>query len=126
MTLVATIQLGLLQSSFAAATALVIAFVPLRNRALIFLGTISYSLYLTHMLVASTSEFLLVRVFAPETAIERLALQLVCVGISIVGAWLFYMLVERHFVTWSQRFASRAKRRRVEEQAERRPNADLA
>ena len=107
MTMVAAIELGLLQSSFAAATALVIAFVSLRNRALIFLGKISYSLYLTHMLFATSSEFLLVRAFAPESLVERFALQLLCVFITIVGAWFFYLLVERHFVNWSQRVAGR-------------------
>ena len=111
MTLVATIELGWLPSSFAAGTTLVIAFVPIRNRPFIFLGTISYSLYLTHILIASSTEFLLVRAFGPETAIERFAAQLICLGMTIIGAWLFYLLVERHFVSWSQRFAGHVARR---------------
>lgn len=112
MMAVATIELGWLPSSFAAATALVIAFVPIRSRLFIFLGMISYSLYLTHMLIASSAEFLIVRLFGPDTAIERVAAQLLCLAVTIVGAWLFYLLVERHFVIWSQRFAGRAGQRK--------------
>lgn len=118
MTLVATVQLGWLPSIFAAGTALAIGFVPIRNRPFIFLGTISYSLYLTHILIASTAEFFLVRVFGPDTAIERFAGQLVCLGMTIIGAWLFYLLVERHFVTWSQSFAGHVARRREQLQVQ--------
>ena len=107
---VATAELGWLQTAFAAATALIIAFVPLRNRAFVFLGTISYSLYLSHMLVGSTTEFLLVNAFGPQTPIERLAGQFTCLSAVILGAWVFYTLVERHFVDSSQRFAGSAAR----------------
>lgn len=110
MTLVAILQIGAMPSLFAAGTALIIAFVPIRSRVLIFLGTISYSLYLTHILIASTSEFLLVRMFAPDTHLERLLAQLACFGATIIGAWLFYHLVERHFVTLSHGLVRRAKR----------------
>ena len=105
MGIVATAQIGLLPTGFAASTALIIALLPLRNRLFIFLGTISYSLYLTHILIASTAEFLLLRMFNPVTEPARLAAQFACLGAAIAGAWLFYWLVERHFVTWSQRFA---------------------
>ncbi len=113
MTAVAIAELGLLPSMFAAATALIIAFVPLRNPVLVFLGTISYSLYLTHILIASTSEFVIVRLFDPATPVERILAQLTCLAAAVFGAWLFYLLVERHFVAWSQRLASRRERRAV-------------
>lgn len=80
---------------------------PIRNRLFIFLGTISYSLYLVPMLVASCAEFVLVRLFAPDTAPERFATQLVCLAATIAGAWIFYHLIERHFVVWWQRFSGR-------------------
>ena len=101
----ATVELGWLPTVFALATTLAIAFLPIRSRLFVFLGTISYSLYLVHMLVASTVEFLLVRAFDPVTAVERVVGQLICIGAAIGGAWIFYLLVERHFVVWSQRFA---------------------
>ncbi|MEO6580149.1 MAG: acyltransferase [Sphingomicrobium sp.] len=106
----ATLELGILPTAFAAATTLIIAFIPIRSRVLIFLGTISYSLYLTHMLVASTSEFLLLRLFHPTSAVERLGAQMACLAIVILGAWLFYLLVERHFVSWSHHLAGAPRR----------------
>jgi peptidoglycan/LPS O-acetylase OafA/YrhL len=112
MTATAAAELGLLQTGFAAATALAIAFVPIRNRLFVFLGTISYSLYLVHMLVASTAEFLILRLFAPVSALGKFAAQLACLGIAVLGAWVFYLLVERHFVTLSQRFAGHLRGRR--------------
>lgn len=111
MASVASAQLGLLATAFATAAALVIAFVPIRNRLFLFLGTISYSLYLVHMLVASTAEYVLVKLFDPATPLSRLAAQLACVVIAVGGAWVFYQLVERHFVTLSQRFARRGRTR---------------
>ena len=116
MTFVATLQLGVLPSIFAAGTALIIAFVPIRSRVLIFLGTVSYSLYLTHILIASNTEYLLVRWFAPDTTIERIAAQFVCLSATILGAWLFFQLVERHFVSWSQSLAPK-QNLRVNERA---------
>ena len=110
MMLVAIFQLGTLPSLFATATTLIIAFVPLRSRILVFLGTISYSLYLVHILVASSAEFIIVRLFSPDTEVERILAQLVCLAAAILAAWLFYALVERHFVTWSQRLAGRRER----------------
>ncbi len=105
MAVAATTQLGQLPTGFAVIATLTIAFVPIRNRLFLFLGTISYSLYLVHMLVASTVEFVLVRMFDPTSPPARLATQLVCVLIAIGGGWVFYQLVERHFVTLSQRLA---------------------
>ena len=107
MTIVAIAELGPLPSLFAAATALIIAFVPLRSRVLVFLGTISYSLYLTHILIASTAEFVIVKLFGPVTPVEKFAGQIACLTATIVGAWIFYLLVERYFVNWSQRLSAR-------------------
>lgn len=106
---VASVQLGMLATGFATATALIIAFVPIQNRLFVFLGTISYSLYLIHMLVASTTEFLLAKAFEPVNPSSRLVAQIVCIAVAIGGAWVFYQLVERHFVTLSQQFSRRVR-----------------
>jgi peptidoglycan/LPS O-acetylase OafA/YrhL len=102
---------GWLAASAAVLTALVIAFVPLHFRPLVFLGKISYSLYLTHILVASSSEFLIVRAFHPNTPDQRFGAQLFCLTLVITAAWLFYLLVERRFVDLSQRIGRATTRR---------------
>lgn len=107
MSLVATLELGWLPTALAAVTTVVIAFVPLQSRILVFLGTISYSLYLVHMLVGSTVEFFVIKIFEPEAPLARFSGQLFCLVVAILGAWVFYWLVERHFVDWSQRFTAR-------------------
>jgi peptidoglycan/LPS O-acetylase OafA/YrhL len=103
---VSSIQQGWLPSAFGVGAGLIIAFVPLRNPILIFLGTISYSLYLMHILFASTAEILVVRLIDLSSSWQRIVAQLVCLGAAVVGAWLFYLLVERRFVTLSQGLAS--------------------
>ena len=105
MALAAGIGIGWLPSDFAVGTALVIALVPIRSRLFVFLGKISYSLYLVHVLAASTAEYLFVLAVHPTGPIERFAGQLVCLAAAIVSAWIFYLLVERYFVDWSQRLA---------------------
>lgn len=114
MGIVAGVELGWLQSAFGVATGLIIAFVPLRNRILIFLGTISYSLYLVHMLFASPAEFFVVRLIDINSPWQRIAAQFACLAVAIAGAWLFYLIVERPFVRLSQGLASRRAGRQKE------------
>jgi peptidoglycan/LPS O-acetylase OafA/YrhL len=125
MAAVAVSQIGWLPTLFATATALVIAFVPIRNRVFVFLGTISYSLYLVHILVGSTAEYVVVRLFAPDTVVERWLAQIAILGAAILGAWVFYLLVERHFVTWSQRLAAPREVRAIRSAPEVMPPAGL-
>ena len=125
MAAVAVSQIGWLPTLFATVTALVIAFVPIRNRVFVFLGTISYSLYLVHVLVGSTAEFAIVRLFAPGSMIERWVAQIAILGVSILGAWLFYLLVERHFVAWSQKLAAPREVRAIRSAPEVMPPAGL-
>lgn len=95
-------QIGLLSAAFALGAALMICFANLRWRPLIFLGTISYSLYLTHILIGAAAEFTLVRLFSLDTSLERLIAQLACVGTAIAGAWIFTLLAEAPFIRLSQ------------------------
>ncbi|MCE0484908.1 MAG: acyltransferase [Methylacidiphilales bacterium] len=74
---------------------------------LMWLGTISYSLYLTHTIVLP---FI-------STGLRRLGFDgngymvtsLVFIAVSILGGWIFYLAVERHFIS------SRQKKRVAEE-----------
>jgi len=103
----AAISQGWLAALVATSGALLMAFTKLDSRPLLFLGKISYSLYLTHILTASVSEYLYVRLVAPSTPLARLVGQGLCLAATIVGAWLFYLVVERFFLSASQALSRR-------------------
>ncbi len=60
-------------------------------------GLISYSLYLTHPLVCSPISRLVPRIGAGEFVAASLAL-LLCVSVSLLVAWPFFVLFERPFI----------------------------
>jgi peptidoglycan/LPS O-acetylase OafA/YrhL len=83
---------------------------------LMFLGTISYSLYLTHNPVTGASFFLLARLQVPQSVALLLTL-----AVCVAAAWLFWFTVERP----SMLFAHKVKMLR--DQSARSPLAlDLA
>lgn len=65
------------------------------------IGKISYSLYLTHMLVGRTSEFLLVKVITPDSDLHRALIVGLCFVAALTAAALFYRWVERPFYKWA-------------------------
>ncbi|MGI4760283.1 MAG: acyltransferase family protein [Janthinobacterium lividum] len=67
------------------------------------IGKISYSLYLTHMLVGRMTEFLLIRIIAPTSDIRRTLIVCLCLGAALGVAALFYLWVERPFVQLAKR-----------------------
>ncbi len=90
-----------------AATALVIAFVPLPRlpgvRGFVALGGFSYSLYLVHTIIGGPALMLGLK-FGAGTAWELVAVA-VALGVSLAGAAVFHRLVERS----AQRLSSRIK-----------------
>ncbi|MDT7540304.1 MAG: hypothetical protein QOE33_208 [Acidobacteriota bacterium] len=88
-----------------------IAFLTLRNRALTFLGAISYSLYLIHPPVTKVV-YTLGRRFATG-GVEKTALVFIALMGSILSAYLLYLIVERPSQRWSSSF--RYRRRAVAE-----------
>ena len=94
-----------------AGAALLVGFVIIDNRFLQFLGKISYSLYLTHIIAGSVAEFILLKFVHPANLIAHVGLQLLCVGAALIAATLFYYLVERYFVALSQKICSNSGRR---------------
>jgi peptidoglycan/LPS O-acetylase OafA/YrhL len=90
-------------------TALLIAFVELRNRVLAFFGTISYSLYLTHVPVGGRVDNLLGR-FA-NTPVERVLVVFLAMAVAVAFAAGFYWLVERPAVRWAASFSYRARKK---------------
>ena len=109
-TAVIYLKQDLLAALFGAAAAGTLAAVTIDNRFLNFLGKISYSLYLTHILIASTGEFFLLKLFHPGNLASRCLMLLLLTGAAIVAATIFYHLVERHFVALSHKVRSVAAR----------------
>ena len=81
------------------AVAILVVKVPVPGLAAI--GKISYSLYLTHMLVGRMTEFLLIRVIAPTSDLHRTLIISLCLCAALGFAALFYRWVERPFHKWA-------------------------
>lgn len=95
---------GPLSAGAAAFAVFVILFVAIRNRVFVFLGSISYSLYLIHSPIGKRSLNVLDRLVAPETQATRLMVAAAAVAISIGAAYVLYRLVERPAQRWSASF----------------------
>jgi peptidoglycan/LPS O-acetylase OafA/YrhL len=83
------------------ATALVIAFVELRSRPLLFLGEISYSLYLVHVPMGARVVNLSLRF--PVSPLGKVGVTVAAFAVSVAAAYLFYRLVERPARSWAAR-----------------------
>lgn len=68
-----------------------------------YVGRISYSLYLLHVLVGTVVEFGLVHLISPSTAGRRLFIVGLCTAAALVGAAVFYRWVERPFMQLAAR-----------------------
>lgn len=91
-------QLGLYAAILGTGTAVAINALTFRILVLSALGKMSYSLYLMHGLIATTAEFLLVKLVAPTTDARKLALLATCLLLAIGGSFLFYTFVEKPFL----------------------------
>lgn len=91
--------LGGIGAVVAIGTALCIAFARIEGRALAFLGTVSYSLYLVHTLVGSRVVNLSLRFDVPPEG--KIGVVLLAVAASIGAAWLLWRCVERPSQAWS-------------------------
>lgn len=91
-------QLEIYSALVGVGTAVGIDLLRVRIPGLSFLGRMSYSLYLVHGLIGTTAEFVLIRLLPPTTDARKLLLTLVCLGLAIGGAYLFYRLVEHPFM----------------------------
>lgn len=87
------------------ATAVAINTLTVHIPVLSFIGKISYALYLTHGLVGTTAEFLLIKLFPAPSAAGKLGLTAICLLLAIAAAYVFYRLVEEPFM----RLASRSR-----------------
>jgi peptidoglycan/LPS O-acetylase OafA/YrhL len=88
---------------FGLGTTLLIALVKVQRSMFQWLGSISYSLYLTHLMTGAAAEFLLVRLLHPHTG-AMVALSIAaCLVIAVIGAYGFYRFVEQPFHKLAQR-----------------------
>ncbi|WP_345226416.1 acyltransferase [Hymenobacter koreensis] len=98
ITAIASAKLDIPSALFGAATSLLIAYVNVKHPVYTFFGNISYSLYLTHILVGTTLEGVLVRFLPVESVITRLTILLICLVSAIIFSYLFYITIEKKFI----------------------------
>jgi len=103
----AALTLGWAPAVVGVAAALIIRFAHWRHPFLLFLGTISYSLYLVHLPIGGRIVNLGLRFV--HSPLGRIGLLLSAAAGSILTAWLFYRLIERPAQRWSK--ALRYRRR---------------
>jgi peptidoglycan/LPS O-acetylase OafA/YrhL len=99
-----------------------ISCLTIKNRVFVFLGSISYSLYLVHPPVTRVV-YTLGRRFA-TTAARQTALVFLTLGIIIFSAYLLYLLVEKPAQKWSAHFKYRRSRNAEETGARNSARAD--
>ena len=91
-------QLEIYAALVGVGTAVAINMLKVRIPGLSFLGRMSYSLYLVHALIGTTAEFVLIKLVPPINDVRKIGMTLVCLVLAIVGAYLFYRLVEQPFM----------------------------
>lgn len=102
---ICAITAGSLAATFGAATALCIAFVRAGNAITAWLGKTSYALYLTHILVASSVDFLLSKFFHASAPLAHIVGVLISFAATIIGAGLYYYAVEQPLTRWVKRIS---------------------
>jgi peptidoglycan/LPS O-acetylase OafA/YrhL len=91
-------QIGLETVLFGLSTALIIAFVKTKNKLGSFLGKISYSLYLTHIVVGSSLETVGTKLLKPDTVLNRVIILGFCLAGTVAFAYIFWKFVEVYFI----------------------------
>lgn len=91
--------LGSLIAFVGVATCLAILFTDVSNRVFLFLGQISYSLYLVHVPIGMRAINLGTRFATSYPA--KLLLFAFAFALSVIAAYLFYLLVEKPAQTWA-------------------------
>ncbi len=103
LSLISYFQTGAISTGFGLATTLIIVFVHFRNAIGAFLGKISYSLYLIHIVAAPVFEVGFVKLLAPASFAGKALVQILCVLMSVLCAYLYYLFVERYFIRLANR-----------------------
>ena len=101
--------LGEITAVLGVATTLLIAFVTFRSGLLLFLGDISYSLYLIHVPIGGRIVNAATRVRLGPTAATLVPLT--AFGVSVAAAFVFHRLIERPARAWAARIPYGEQRR---------------
>ncbi len=96
-------QLGVYVAGVSLLTAFSINLLKVNLSGLSFLGKISYSFYLLHVLIGTTCEYVLVKLLPPTTDARKLLITAAALVASLAGASLFYRFVERPFMRLASR-----------------------
>jgi peptidoglycan/LPS O-acetylase OafA/YrhL len=101
--------IGPAASLVGAATAVAIPFLPAPGfKPFVFLGTISYSLYLIHVPIGLRVTNLGLRLFVDSTLWKAVVLA-ISFGACIVAAWIMYRLIELPAQRWSSRIRYKSR-----------------
>jgi peptidoglycan/LPS O-acetylase OafA/YrhL len=101
--LLSWLALGWLATLFGVVTACLIVFVHFNNPIFSFFGKISYSLYLTHVLVGSTLEFVLSKIWPSPNNALSIVIIITLTVVSVLFSYLYYLWVELPFLRLAQR-----------------------
>ncbi|MBO3272481.1 acyltransferase family protein [Hymenobacter defluvii] len=85
-------------------TSLSIIFVSMENRLFSFIGKMSYSFYLIHVLVGTTLEFIFIKIISPDTEVRKAAITLLCIMGALLGSYIFYIFIEKPFIELAKRY----------------------
>lgn len=99
--IVCYLQLGIWPAALGILTSLLISFASIKNCIGTFFGKISYSLYLSHILIGSTIENLIVRIIPHQSQLQKDFCIALIFGISVLSAYIYYSTVELYFLRFS-------------------------
>ena len=106
----AYIELGAYISITGIITVFCINFVKFKSKIFDFLGNISYSFYLLHALIGTTCEYFLIKIINPEILVNKIIMLMICISFAIIGSYVYYVLVEKKFITIANQKIKQNKR----------------
>jgi len=88
-------------------SAIVISFARFTHPVFDFMGKISYSFYLLHVLIGTTCEYFFIKFIDPAIFINKILILILCLFFAIIGSYIFYILVEKRFIALASYISSK-------------------